>query len=497
MQCQNVACEKRLSPEKEGFHTCSLCNTPMYCSNACRVAGWADHNCKNVIHVESSSTPTSSFARPYYFEDFLTQEEIDSLPINSPVFDAFSLASYDGNRLVKQWYEPPIVEPIGGEAVSKDYSKGKLVKYTRGVPITDTSVIMYDIDVFVNNVLVATLEGTPQTDMIYDKNANTAVKEVSNLTRQKNENNHVFWPFNSIDKQNIKTDLEFEIYVALRVGQNPKEKKDADVWIRGAVKLDRQKDKYFRNLSKNLLSNVKKQLTAKFKTRKNIVPSIDNLVVRRLTDLEENSVVLTFDMTTGSKPRLVDVELEVPVATLRGVKSEIPEIENQILQPIGHLNCFKCDPKDTDMVIGLGMALDELLVTMPRDNPNLERLEKSCAVIKQYAHFLEENKGIAPDYVSNEICANIDAVVDVMFIEAKTMANMKKLSLNLDEAKRTVDAWEMSYKEKKRISRGIAWTQMKFLRSYLNHNMKVAQKNIDPQEYQTLIKRIDALLKRK
>jgi hypothetical protein len=471
----------------------------MYCSNACRVAGWSDHNCKNVIHVESpSSSSSSSFARPYYFEDFLTQEEIDSLPINSPVFDAFSLASYDGNRLVKQWYEPPIVEPMGGLAESKNFAENSIAIYNRGVRLSDTLILHYYVDIYIGNNPVVTIEGDAQKEMIYAKNDDKYIKPLNALlktvTRTTNKNKYVFWPHTGIDKTDIEVDLQTEIRIDLRIGDTNKIDADTpNAYLVGSIKLDRIKDGYWTNVGKKIKSKVEAQLKAKFQERKGKVTSINNLFVGRYGDDDrKNFVVLTFDMSTGSKPKLVDIEFEVTTSSQRNLSHPIEEE-----QPICHLNCFKCDPKDTDMVIGLSMALDELLVTMPRDNPNLERLEKSCAIIKQYAHFLEENKGVAPDYVSNEICANIDAVVDVMFIDAKTTANMKKLSLNLDEAKRTVDAWEMSYKEKKRFSRGIAWTQMKFLRSYLNHNMKVARQNVDPQEYQALINRIDALLKKK
>ena len=509
MQCQNSACEKRLSPEKEGFHTCSLCNTPMYCSNACRVAGWADHNCKNVIHVETDATTTTtgnlSFARPYYFEDFLTQEEIDSLPINSPVFDAFSLASYDGNRLVKQWYEAPIVEPMGGLAESKNFAENSIAIYNRGVRLSDKLITRYYVDIYIGNNPVVTIEGDVEKEMIYAGNDDKYVKPLNALlkkiTRPTNKNKYVFWPHTGIDKTDIEVDLQFEMRIDLRIGNtNLIDANTPNAYLAGSIKLDRIRDGYWRNMGKNIKSKVEAQLKAKFQERKGKVTSINNLFVGRYGDDDrKNFVVLTFDMSTGSKPKLVDIEFEVTTSSQRNISEPIEEP----LEPIGFLNCFKCDPKDTDMVIGLGMALDELLVTMPRDNPNLERLEKSCAIIKQYAHYLEENNGVAPDYVSNEICANIDAVVDVMFIEAKTTANMKQYSLDLNKARDTIENWETKYNQptgrgvKNKYQKGKMWAQMKLLRSYLNHNMKVAQQKHTPEEYQALIQRIDNLLKKK
>jgi hypothetical protein len=501
MNCERAGCEKQLYPEKDGFHTCSLCNTPTYCSDECRITAWGtSHLCPNVINVE---TPSTSYGRPYFFEDFLTQEEIESLPIDSPVFDTFSLSSTSGNRLIKQWFQPPFVE---GNAVSKDYAKGSLAKYTRGAQMPNT-VREFWIDVYIDETYKATVGGMTNNAMIFDKSTIPAVKEVAKFTRQKNENKYVFWPFSTMDTTNITTNLEFDIRVDLRFKNSGSDVQvnvnDITTSISGAIKLEKQKDKYFRNVTKNLLSNFKTQLKAKFAMRKGVVTSIDNLVVRRLMDLSGNSVVLTFDMSTGSRPKLVDIEYEVPTSSLRGIDASIgSDIDSEVDEALQFVHCYACDPKDVDSVIGFCMALDHALVTMPKNDPNLTQLEKCASVIKQHAHALQENKGEASDFVSNQVATSISSAVDIMFVDAKATASMSRLADRPDDASVEIDKFDAKYGQdgkglKHKAQQAKMKIQMEKLKGALKRRWDFLRKNGATQakldEYKALVARIQEI----
>lgn len=450
----------------------------------------------------SSNTPHMGFARPYFYEDCLTQEEINNLPINSPAFDAYSILSYDGNRLVRQWFQPPIVEPVGLPAFAEDFSKGKAVKYSRGVKM-ETNNVSYDLYVYIGeNETPITLQGGIVRDMIYDKNPDKSVAELSRLGRQKNESKYVFWPHEAIDKLNIEVDLEFSIYVSLRLGLET----EASAYVSAGVKLDRMKESTAGTWSRNFLSNFKTQLKSKFKNRKT---SIDNLVLRHYMDPVGNAILLTFDMSTGSKPRLVDIEFEVPTAALRGVNESVPTTVDEEYEPLELVHYFKCDPKDVDSVVALCMAIDKGLVTLPKTNPNLSALEKCAPVIKQHAHQLQESVargGEEMDFVSNEVCSSIQAATDILFIDARATASMSKLAERPDDAAIEIEKWERKYKQgegkgfKNKIQQGKMKVQMGMLKNALKRNKELLRKNGASgdklNEYQGLIDKIQEIEKR-
>lgn len=444
------------------------------------------------------NTPLVGFARPYFYEDCLTQEEINNLPINSPAFDAYSIISYDGNRLVRQWFQPPIVEPVGLPAFAEDFSKGKAVKYSRGVKM-ETKNVSYDLYVYIGeNETPITLQGGIVRDMIYDKNPDKNVAELSRLGRQKNESKYVFWPHEAIDKLNIEVDLEFSIYVSLRLGLET----EVSAYVSAGVKLDRMKESTAGTWSRNFLSNFKTQLKSKFKNRKT---SIDNLVLRHYKDPVGNAILLTFDMSTGSKPRLVDIEFEVPTAALRGINESAVDAE---YEPLELVHYFKCDPKDVDSVVALCMAIDKGLVTLPKNNPNLSALEKCAPVVKQHAHQLQDSvaRGEEMDFVSNEVCSSIQAATDILFVDARWWEDVTKKADRLDDALVQINNWERKYKSgdgkgfKNTFQQGKMKTQMGLLKNALKRNKELLRKNgaSDDKlnEYQTLINRIQEIEKR-
>lgn len=416
VECDNTTCTTCFDKAADEYVTCSLCKQPAYCSDECRLMNWRVHATEG-CNVHKTESIKAGFAVPYYYEDMLTAEELQSVPISDPIFQQHQVMYYNPNRTISQYIVPSLVEK---NAESKDdeapIARGKEPKalsatnYTLGIAVAGRTVYV---------------EGLIPTDMIYKENEkNPTAQALSGggatfKDRAKNvfrggmrralhhaETSYIFWPPNHrLRQQLVEVDLAGDIAITLYTKNAKAEQKEVSSVFAG-YKLPVPGKNDASAAARKVQQMFRKQIELKFR---NSDLSTKNLYVRRYSDFEGNGVVLTFEITPGSyKAKLVDIEYIVDAERF---KSGDVLVESDI-----QTTKFACNVRDMEDVAGLIMELDTFLASsVSLDAAQKKDLENKAAIIKEYAHKMDEERGAAPAVIPPEVDAAVAGALGALY----------------------------------------------------------------------------------
>lgn len=464
--CANHACPSQIDTSVDEYVSCSLCLQPAYCSDECRLLDWPAHACDNVHQTPNLKV---GFAVPYYYEDMLTAEELQSLPVDSPVFQSYQVMHYNPNRTVTSYPIPSLVEK---NAESKDDE----APIARGRKPAGLTKLDYTLRIHVGERVVD-VAGIITTDSIYKENmTNPTAKALSGggdsfKDRVKNvfrggfrrathhaETSYVLWPNNSRVRANdLKVDLAGDIQVDL-LFKDSTGKETIVSYVAAGYKLPVPGKSDVMAAGRKVQQMFRSQLALKFKDAD--LP-LKNLYVRRYSDFEGNGIILTFAITPGSyKAQLVDLEYIVNAETFRNAGSGVAQTQpfspakqtkeadvatesekkalTKVLNEPGLSpdeedfdqdrplpappsegltslisSQYKCNVRDYEDIMGLSMALDTYIAKSP--GQGLANLESQAAIIKEYVHKMGENQGVAPEAIPPEVDIAVMTAVNTMY----------------------------------------------------------------------------------
>ena len=377
MSCSNHCCKKN-----EADILCSLCKGAQYCSEQCRTVDWPLHACPNTVTTYGQP---KGFAVPYFYEDCLTQEEINEVPVGDAIFQAYSVKNINSNKKSSVQIVPPLVESF---AISKDNE----APIARGRdPGTELASGTYNLGVTIDGQS-KTVVGAVPSDMIYATNnlnpkAQAVVKSARRFFNYE-ETSYVFWPptHRTVQAQ-LTCPLSGDLTITLDVGGRTRT-------LSMGYYLNPSPKGAIANAARKVQQAFRTQLETKFKGS-NL--STKNLHVRRYNDAAGVGVVLTFELIPGSiKARLVDIEFIVPQNEVNTVAQE--EIK------------FACDPLSASQICGLVMAIDLSLAVSNLSADKLAKLENVSGAIKEYSQSLLLGK---PQVVPTSA---INMAIDTLFI---------------------------------------------------------------------------------
>lgn len=447
--CDNHTCNAQFDKAQDEYVTCSLCRQPAYCSDECRLMDWRTHDCANVHKTESLK---AGLAVPYFYEDMLTAEELESVPVDDPIFQQYQVMHCNTNRTISQYIIPSLVEK---NAESKDDE----APIARGKAPKALTASNYKLRIQIgSNGRVIDVDGLIPTDMIFkenDKNPTAQALSGGGATfkdRARNvfrgglrralhhaETSYIFWPPNHrLRQQLVETDLAGDISVWLIVKDaNGKERTVSDVHAGYKLPIPGKNDASA--AARKVQQLFRSQVEMKFKGSD---LSTKNLYVRRYSDFEGNGIILTFEITPGSyKAKLVDIEYIVDAERFKsgdvltegskgsglvkslkdaGIDSDDetapppppPDTEAEIVA-----SRFACDVRSMEDVAGLVMELDTFIATqalLPHTT-SLRDLDNKAAIIKEYAHKMEENRGQAPETIPPEVDAAVAGALSALY----------------------------------------------------------------------------------
>lgn len=418
-KCNHAGCTNVFNPKEDTYFVCSLCLTPEYCSEQCRVADWVAHDCPNTVNV---SNPKMGYAVPYYFEDYLTQEEISKIPLNDPIFQSYSIQCAEPNRNITNFIVPPTVD---GYAVSKE-DTGPIARGRNPVG-SRVGAFMLKIAIGQKNYEIS---GTAPLDMIFKENtANPKAQAISGGGGIKNvlkgglrrllshkEDSYVFWPkTESVIGKNIVVPLRGDVVIELLVSSNivGSEWKTVD-FVAAGYTLPRAGTNEVSKAARKIQQMFRTQIEMKFK---GTPVSTKNLYVRRYTDYKGNGIVLTFQVGGGEEmARLVDIEFTAPVLGIESMSYDSDNSDDFVKPPPYDVtqSRFTCDPRNLNDIVGLCMAI-ELNMALQPDGFDPKQVEHAATVVKNYAYELQKNPKVATGRVSNEVQSAIAVSLNALY----------------------------------------------------------------------------------
>jgi hypothetical protein len=424
-QCQSHTCENTIDTTKGEYSTCALCRLPVYCSDECHQIDRALHACNNEIDVAAPLTERG-FAVPYYYEDFLSQEEINTLDVRDPVFNAYSVRNAAPNRIVTQ----TIVVPLVGQNFTAE-SRDGVLPTTRGAEPTDDLRVggKYVIRVVggEDRTRFTDWTGDIPKDMIFTKNnENKKARDLAGKTffRQKPASYFIFWPHTSSMKNPVSCstsqDLNIQLFIAKQDGSYP-DIPDADLHC-GFNAYDLNRDRLGVSVTKAMNARLRKKFA-------NEQQSVENLHVRRYGIDGEKGVLITFEkLGKNSSVRIIDIEFIIAKRSLQQQKqnSQEPQEEPQeepeeaipvIGAPMVVSMQYKCDPRNFQDVSALVMSIGHTLSTSVTLDQQKESALRQCeAVLTKYAHEMEENNGESPHkFVPTHVQSAIGSALDLTY----------------------------------------------------------------------------------
>lgn len=465
--CDNHTCTARFDKANDEYHTCALCLQPAYCSDECRLMDWRAHDCPNVYKTEDIK---QGFAVPYYYEDMLTAEELEEVPVGDPIFQSHQVMHCNTNRTVSEYMIPSLVEK---NAISQDYegpvARGKnpediksIGKYMLRIQVGEQSEAKtYDIYGNIPKDMIFKDNSQNETARAISGGGATTGEKLKNIFKgglrralHSQETSYIFWPGakefieKDIKLPSLSESLIISLWV-LKPDGNWEEVSNVSTGIR----LDRPGGKDVSSVSRRVRQMFRTQLNLKFKSVSNI--SLDDLVVKRHGDGEGNSVVLTFQITPKSdRARLVDVEYVTDALAFAKFTSNktLSAKEKELMKAAGVdsekmiESRFACDVRNFEEVVGLAMALDTFIASPPsnggsRKMADLRDLEAKSAIIKEYAHKMQDNQGEAPATIPPEVDTAIMVALNAMYEPIGMSQSQwdKKAMGTLDNFKADVD----------------------------------------------------------
>jgi hypothetical protein len=456
--CSNHTCTSQFDKTVDEYMTCSLCLQPAYCSEECRLLDWPAHACPNVVQTPSLQV---GFAVPYYYEDMLTAEDLQDMPVDSPIFQSFQVNHYNANRTISQYMVPSLV-PLEKNAQSKD-DEAPIARGKNPAKLLTLLNTNYTLRISVQGRTVDVI-GTIPNDMIYkENNTNPTARALSgggatfkekarNVFRgglrralHHAETSYIFWPQNRRLRENlIEVDLAGDIEVWLLV-KDTSGKEKAISYVTAGYKLPVPGKNDVSAAGRKVQQMFRSQLEMKFKGSD---LSTKNLYVRRYSDFEGNGIVLTFEITPGSyKAKLVDVEYVVDAERVKVAElpTNVPTVDTKdsLKKTLGSLGMtkdgsdeddeapppppddkeelkksmistqYKCNVRDFEDIMGLSMALETFIAN--DSNQNSKSLESHAAIIKEYVHKMQDNQGVAPESIPPEVDVAVMTAVNAMY----------------------------------------------------------------------------------
>ena len=447
--CSNHTCTSQFDKTVDEYMTCSLCLQPAYCSEECRLLDWPAHACPNVVQTPSLQV---GFAVPYYYEDMLTAEELQDMPVDSPIFQSFQVNHYNANRTISQYVVPALV-PLEKYAQSKD-DETPIARGKNPAQLSGFSNYVLKINVQGRTIEV---DGLIPGDMIFkENNMNPKARALSgggatfkekarNVFRgglrralHHAETSYIFWPRNELIRKNlVEVDLAGDITVSLYLQKTDKTKSSVS-YVSAGYKLPVPGKNDVSAAGRKVQQMFRSQLEMKFKGSD---LSTKNLYVRRYSDFEGNGIVLTFEITPGSyKAKLVDVEYVVDAERVKGADTVTDDSLKKTLGPLGMTKGgsdeddeapppppddkeelkksmistqYKCNVRDFEDIMGLSMALETFIAN--DSNQNSKSLESHAAIIKEYVHKMQDNQGLAPESIPPEVDVAVMTAVNAMY----------------------------------------------------------------------------------
>jgi len=449
VSCANHTCNAQFCKASDEYITCSLCLQPAYCSDECRLLDWRAHSCPNVHETKNIS---AGLAVPYYYEDMLTQEELSDVPINDPIFQSYQVLCCNANRTIQQDVVPSLIE---FNAKSKDdetpIARGKNPEAWNGIKDYTLRIVIggktYDI------------VGQIPRDMIYKENAtNEKARAISGggadfKDRVKNifkggarrafrhaETSFIFWPstqkvINSFIEVDFAGDIEVWLLIKKSTGA---EEKISNVIAGYDLPSPGRND--VSAAARKVQQMFRSQIELKFQGIDDV--STKNLYVRRYSDFEGNGIVLTFQITPGTRKGAQLVDLEYVVNANRVKKSvfmnkfdmgsmsdkekalsnTFGENTNILLKDDDNLNSlieskYACNVRDFEEMVGLSMAIDTYIASPSSlaSSATLRDLDNKSAIIKEYVHTMQTNNGQAPESIPPEVDTAIMVAMNVMY----------------------------------------------------------------------------------
>jgi hypothetical protein len=395
MSCANHSCSTDVAVSGE-YHTCSLCRSPAYCSEQCRVVDWALHcrECAGVVDVDS--VKGLNVATRYYYEDLLTADEVAALPVDDPVHRRY-LARHAADRTA--------YERVSGNALSVNH--GGVVPRGAAPPASYKGV-SYAIRVAHRNagegmgyLHAKDIAGTMTGDMIWKGNAENKLGDATvKRGLGKSASHYIFWPKHSAMRQleDMTTDVDLEVTLML----GPTRRHVATVAAGVHVEPVRGRQTLAGALRRELMT----QLRQKFQREPQL--SVDDMVVHRYADGQGNGVVLTFHVVPNSHTmHLVDVEFLLPVQSLErgaGMQSEMTIAEAIVKTPI------VCDPASHSHMVALAMAI-ETAVGEAEDTERTRKLAALGAVIAAHCSNCDDAAAVPP-----EVSAAVAAAMNLLLV---------------------------------------------------------------------------------
>lgn len=434
IQCNNHTCAQPLK-DGQSYTTCMLCREPKYCSQQCYQMDRTLHACEHEIDVNAPLTERG-FAVPYYFEDYLTSEDVKGLDPSNVVFSSYSIRHAAPNRVITQTLVPPLVS-ITGNAQSKDnmapVSRGrkpdvnleKAGEYA--IRITHRS---YQPDA---QPQTTWWRGTIPKDMIFAGNrANAKADKLASRVYRgvtATSNHYIFWPQQQSVLNPITMDDRSSIDVDLFI-KHPGEtqfRAEPDAYVHAGFHAQNTKGGVFA-AGRRVQEMFRSQLKKKFENIPNI--SLEDLHVRRYGYAGQNGIILTFQkFPNSSSVRLVDIEFLVPAMDLKlgVVTPAVPERDDDVSYAAAGLqskpspiitDVYKCDPRNFQDVTGLVMSISSLLTLQDAILPLKEStaLKKCETILTKYAHEMEENNGVSPHtFVPTSVQAAVGSAMDMTY----------------------------------------------------------------------------------
>lgn len=436
--CSNHTCNAQFCKASDEYITCSLCLQPAYCSDECRLLDWRAHSCPNVHETKNIS---AGVAVPYFYEDMLTQEELSEVPIDDPIFQSYQVLGCNANRTMQQYIIPSLVEMY---AKSKDdetpVARGKNPEQLKGAS-------NYALRIKVGGSTYDVIGQIP-TDMIYKENVNNEkARAISGgganfKERAKNlfkggirrairhaETSYIFWPpTHRVTEKYITADLAGDIDVWLIV-KDTTGKEQVISYVSAGYELPMPGKSDVSAAARKVQQMFRSQLELKFKGSD---LSTKNLYVRRYSDFEGNGVILTFEITPGSRKgaQLVDLEYVVNAGRVKSFTEspskptfgentqtllkglDTPDESESLIQ-----SKYACNVRDFEEMVGLSMAIDTFIASpsSSASSATLRDLDAKSAIIKEYVHKMQANNGEAPESIAPEVDTAVMVAMNVMY----------------------------------------------------------------------------------
>jgi hypothetical protein len=419
IQCSSHSCEKHIDAAHGEYRLCSLCLKAAYCSEECRQIDWVMHQCSNVI--ESSDADLVQ-AVPYYYEDMLTQEELEELPVDSPVFQSHTSLFSNVNGQKREYDIPAIVANEHKKevvALSKDNEAplatgaAPSAKWKNGAD--------YDLDIRFGGARHKEAGRIPD-DMIFPSNNNNrTAKEISGATAssffkggfvrffRKATGVYIFWRTLS-DAVVVPRSGSGSIALVVNGKDVKKLKFGYDLPPPGKSDVA--------DIARWVKKTFSRNLALKFRDGP-YSDMVKYMVVRRFEGTDGTGVLMTF--LNQAEPRLIDVEF---VANKVLVDSgSYPEYHRAEKEASWIKSDMNFNSRNFSHVVALGMRLADVLATTSLTAKEAEPLQDCAAILRRYEGEMERNGGHPPKSIDSDVEYAISKALQISYVPIEKTIN--------------------------------------------------------------------------